>query len=148
MSTETTYQVAVHKAALPLAKGESVNEFTQALSEAGRTYVMGQMRMDPAKDYCYSVTVYPETVVMACSIYSATKSRYPYVSMSYTRDTETKVFTFSDLVEVEQVTTYRPKSTMKITKGVDGDQNIEVFNHGEGAPGFQPVAKSFWSGLV
>lgn len=149
------HDVAVHKANLPMATGESVYDFTSALGEAARAYVYQQKRMDNTKsDYAYMCEVYPGTCILSYSIYGdkSAKPQYGYVSLAYTRDADTKAFKFSDMTEVERVTTYRAKSQMKITKGMDGaSAEVELFDPGEGAPGWQPTSKqrsALWKGVL
>lgn len=148
---EITHEVAVHKANLALAKDESVYDFTGSLGEQVRAYVYSKKGMDTTKsDYCYLVEVYPTTVIVSYSLYSnGSKGSYGYVSVTYERDTDTKVFTFSNMVEVERVTTYRPKTLFKVLKSATGaSADVEVWAPGEGAPGWSPATKSFWNGVV
>lgn len=147
MKKSVEYEVAVHKASVPLAKDESISDYTQALNEAARAFVSQKLNMDANKDYCYTVEVYPASCVVSCSVYSGTKSKYGYYAVQYTRD-DNKAFTFSDLTEVERVTTYRAKSQMKLTKSISGELETELFDSGDGVHGWKPTSKSLWNGVV
>lgn len=143
------HEAIVHKANIALAKDESLHDYTNALGEQVRAHVIAQKRMDTKSDYCYIVEVYPSLVVVSYSMTSngATKSSYGYVAVTYERG-EDKAFKFSDMVEVERVTTYRPKTLMKVLKGVSSGPETEAWGPREGAPGWSPVTKGFWNGVV
>lgn len=153
MSEPITHEVTVHKANLPLAKDESVTDFTQALGDAARAHVMTAYRMDPKVDYAYTLEVYTGTIILSCCIYSKSEDRrgkYIYTSVTYERDTDSGAFTFGTPTEVQRVTTYKPKPLIKTVKGMGaaGFADIEVFGEHDGAPGYQPVTKALWSGVL
>jgi len=146
-----THEVVVHKANLPLVNGESVQDFTQALSDAARKWCMEKLRMDAAKDYCYVVDVYTGVAILSCSIYSQgedKRGKYLYNAVTYERDADTGVFTFSNMVEVQRVTTYRAKTVVTTTKSAQGTAEHTAPAPGHGADGWAPTSKALWAGVI
>jgi len=148
---QVTHETVVHKANIPLVTGESVQDFTQAMSDAARKWVMDQLKMDPKQDYAYVVDVYSSVVVLSVNIYSKSedkRGKYMYSAATYERDAETGVFTFSNLSEVQRVTTYKPKTVVKTYKGKGGPVEHAEPIPGQGADGWAPVNKALWSGVL
>ncbi len=109
-----TMEVVVHKAAVPLLKGESINKFTRELSDKGREHVSKKLNLVKGKDGAWMTEAFGDAVVFACY-----KGADPmtYHVFKYTRDAKTGGFEFGDLTEVEKVIGYRPK-TMGVTKSL------------------------------
>lgn len=111
-SAITTMEVVVHKAAIPLMKGESISKFTTELSNSGREHIFKKLNMSQPKDYAWMVEAFGDAVV-----FNTYKSVEPstYHVFKYTRDAKTGVFEFGDVTEVEKVVGYKPK-TLSVTK--------------------------------
>lgn len=135
-----SYQVAVHKAGLSLAQGESVAQFTQALREAGQTYVMQKFNVPVGKADVYMMEVFSSAAVFEIYRYRdpsvAQKNRQKFYAVKYARKTDGS-FEFAETKEVERAVVYREKTNMMpTTKAV------------EAAPGWVDVGKSIWNGVL
>lgn len=116
MSEETknkTMEVVVHKAAVPLMKGESIEKFTGELSREGTEHCFKKLNMIKGKSGAWLVEAFGDAAV-----FSTYKSDEPskYHVFKYTRNDKTGVFEFGDLTEVERVVGFRPKTTDMIDK--------------------------------
>lgn len=103
--------VAVHKSAIELATGESLKQFTTALTNACREHV--KMKLNSPNSYAYVVEVFGSALIVETYKEDDKES---YYAMSYKRDKYGK-FEFGDMQEVERFTSYRKKA-MPITKAV------------------------------
>jgi len=136
MSKMKTMYAAVHKAAITLMAGETVNQFTRALKEAGAKYLATKLNLGPKDDvWCVEVfankavfDVYKAATTGPTSAPSTTK----YYSVDYKRDKGD--FVFGDVMEVQRMTQFKPKPGVAVKKCLVGDW-------------FQ-TEKSFWSGVV
>jgi hypothetical protein len=122
------HSVIVHKASIPLAKGESISQFTQKLSDAGRKALYQKLNLTPysntVKDGSYS-SVYNIEAFAGSAVYEVYSykgngggSDYKYYAMKYARN-EAGDFSFSDLTEVVRTIGYKPKSELEVTKAVE-----------------------------
>lgn len=110
------YNVAVHKN-LPLAQGETLNQFSDALRSAACKHVIQSLNLDKTKSGCYVVEIMSSTVVVEAWQQEASPS-YKFYGMKFTRSKE-GAFEISGLTEVERVTTYRQKvAATTITKAL------------------------------
>lgn len=133
------HEVVVHKARLPIAKGESLGQYTQRLSEAARKYAMTKLSVQ--KGGAYMCETYSDSLVM--DVYKRPMNddgptEYKYYSVAYTRK-ENGDFTFGPFQEVERVTSFKPKGNLAVTKSKDAQPK-------EFKPGW--VYKSIWGGLL
>ena len=115
------YECIVHKANVPLATGESLNKYTNALSAAGGAYVKKQLNLNslakPAYAGTYMLEAYADKCVFDVYKYSGTDApgEYKYYALSYTRKANGD-FEFKDLTEVERVVSFQAKPSMSIAK--------------------------------
>jgi hypothetical protein len=119
MSEKITMDVAVHKAALPLATGESLKQYTAALSDAARKHLKQSMKLTE-KDSCYAAEVYGDKAVF--DIWKSPDAKYVYMAVKYTRDKD-GIFSFSDAVEVKPITVFQAADTFSIAKNAEA--NVE-----------------------
>jgi hypothetical protein len=136
------HEVVVHKAQIPLARGESINQYTQRLSEAARKYAITKLNI--VKGGAYMCEAFNDSLVM--DVYKRLAddgpTEYKYYSVMYTRKADGD-FMFSSFTEVERVTSFRPKAPLAITKSLaeSTDSPLRV-----APPGW--VHKSVWGGLL
>jgi hypothetical protein len=113
------HDVIVHKA-ISLKKGETLSQFTEALSAAVRGKIMEALRIAKDKGSAYIMEVTEKAVIVQTYVYNQSGSDYRTYMYKYERDTDGD-FEFSDLTEVERVTSYRPKTTTSnVLKSIDG----------------------------
>lgn len=113
MTTNTVMMdVLVHKANIVLMKDESINQFTNLLSEEGRKYIMAKLNIAPQKGGAWMTETFHDRAV-----FSTYKDNYStrHYSFTYERDKDGK-FTFGPLIEVIRTTLYKPKPGIIITK--------------------------------
>lgn len=119
MTAETIMMdVLVHKANIPMVKGESLNQFTNLLSTEGRKHVLAKLNIAPKSGGAWLTETFQDRVV-----FSTYKDNEPtrYHSFTYTRDKDGS-FTFGPIVEVVRVTSFEPKPGITVTKGCPGDK--------------------------
>jgi len=155
----TTMDVIVHKAAVTLGTGESLGMFTQRLSGAAREHVMKKLNVAKGSGGAWMVEAFGDKVVM-----SAYKSEdvSKYYAFAYTRDKLGK-FEFGDTVEVERVTSFKPKPGMTVAKakkkeemededeekGCSGSHKTKkALGEPEIFGGWKETHKSFWMGVL
>lgn len=140
---EITHDVVVHKANVPLLAGESLRDFTRALSDAGRTHLATALSL-PNK----GVDVYMVESFATYAVYNvyrwgegvAKVDKDKYYRVDYARD-KTGAFTFTTATEVRRVTTFKPVA-QSVAKSADG-----VTETTDQSP-WEPVEKGFWSGVI
>jgi hypothetical protein len=137
------HEVVVHKARIPLAKGESLQMYTQRLNEAVRKYAITKLNIQ--KGGAYMIEAFDDSLIMDVYKRPLTDdgtSEYKYYSVEYSR-TEKGDFTFSSFQEVERVTSFKPKAPLAITK-------TKTPSLVEPATEFKPgwVYKSIWGKLL
>ncbi len=121
------YECIVHKANVPLAKGESLGSYTNALSQDSRAYIMKQLNLNSLSKTapgvngagvgCYMIEAYGDKAVFNVYKYGGNEaSTDKFYAIKYTRKSDGK-FDFSDLSEVQRVVSFQPKSTLEVTKG-------------------------------
>lgn len=116
------HDVVVHKSDIQLAEGESIQSYTQSLSDAIRKYAVQKLNFGAGPDgrtngSCYVIEAYGDTAVISAYKYSSASDPGwdKYFSIGYERN-DKGVFKFSDWQEVERVTSYQPKEPMSVTK--------------------------------
>lgn len=109
----TTMDVLVHKANIPMMKGESLNQFTNMLSAEGRKHVMAKLNIAPKSGGAWMTETFQDRVV-----FSTYRENEPtrYHSFTYERGKDGG-FTFGPVTEVVRVTSFEPKPGISITKG-------------------------------
>ncbi len=137
--------VAVHKANIPLLKGESVHQFTNELSKAGREHVMKKLNMtEKSGNGAWMAEAFSGSV-----IFSTYKSDEPstYYACAYKRD-EKGAFDFGSLVEVQRMTVFKPKEAT-VTKSLnEKPEEVEVDKRLERFGDWIQTEKSFWGGVL
>lgn len=115
------HECIVHKANVPLAAGESLSKYSNALSSAGNTYLKKQLNLNslakPAYAGVYMIEAYSDKCVFDVYKYAGTDAPgdYKYYAVNYTRKANGD-FEFKDLTEVERVVSFQAKPSLSITK--------------------------------
>jgi hypothetical protein len=107
MSEKTTMDVIVHKA-INLRTGETLGQFTQELSTAGRAHVFKKLNMSEQNGGSWMVEVFSKSVVFTAYKRTDPPSKDKYFAFTFDR-TEKGTFEFGDMVEVERVTSFKAK---------------------------------------
>lgn len=165
MSTKetVTMDVIVHKAMVTLGAGESLGMFTQRLSGASREHIMKKLNIAKGAGGAWMVEAFGDKVVV--SAYKGDDAS-KYYAFTYKRDKAGK-FEFGDTVEVERVTSFKPKPGMSVTKGAKGKKKKEemeeemeekgctgghktkkALGEPETFGGWRETQKSFWMGVL
>ena len=110
---KTTMDVIVHKANVPMMKGESINQFTNKLSQAGRAHVLRKLNIAEKDGGAWLVEAFQDRVV-----FSTYKGQEPtkHYAFKYTRADKSGDFEFGGVIEVERMTSFVPKGDMTVTK--------------------------------
>ena len=154
---ERTYEVIVHKAALPLADGESLNQFMSLLNAAVKTYSAKKLAGGGKKIYPYMVETYSDSCVIDCYIPSdvtGSGSCYRFYAVPYTRDDD-GTFNFGKMVEVVPVKSFQPvvgpplasNTTGVSTADQSSIESTKMTTKALIAPNWE-VAKSVWAGAL
>lgn len=118
MTTPATHDVIVHKANVPMMKGESLYTFMEALRNAGRAFLMQKYNVDSKKGSVYPIEVYADKAVFKVTPdYEKPVSNDFCVAVKFNRDTN-GTFTFTDTMKVVPVTTYVAASEINVTKAM------------------------------
>jgi hypothetical protein len=114
---EVTYDVVVNKAGLPLAKGESLGEYTAALHTASRKFASQKLNLDVKKADVYTTEIFASAVIFSVYKYSTETepSEHRYYAAKCARDAD-GAFAFSDMQEVVRVTRFEAKPSLPISK--------------------------------
>mgnify|MGYP001035881266 CR=1 FL=1 len=153
-------EVRVHKANVPLAKGESLGQYTRKLEDAARKHLFQKLNLGQ-KCWVYMVEVYKDSAI--ADVYKASSAidmpgKYSYYAMKYTRSANGE-FEFSSVTEVERVVSFEPKTMMTVAKSahqdhraLDGgpvEQNVfKSAPESHTAPGWVVTAKHIWNGVL
>ncbi len=104
----TIMDVVVHKQGIPINTGESVDSFTQKISDAARSHIKGKLNISKGSGGAWMVELYSNSVIMAA--YKG-EGKTTYYAFKYTRNNDGK-FDFGDSTEVERTTVYKPVSML------------------------------------
>lgn len=126
--SDTKYKVLVHKASVPLMKGESLGDFTRSLTDASTLYIKQKYNLpsnDGCECYVWANEVYADKAVFSVSNYKAEtqKDRYFHVAVKFSRQNDGD-FEFTDTLKVRPVTTYVADSSVekaKVKKALEMD---------------------------
>jgi len=140
--TVSKVQVAVHKAAISLKIGESISDFTRELSGAGKDHVFKKLNLDKKNSWAYMVEAFGGHVVFDVDKRGDDKGP-KYYAFTYKRNKDN--FEFGSLVEVQRVTTFKPK-VQAVSKSVD-DETLGFFKIGDWV-GTEKKKKNMWSGVL
>jgi hypothetical protein len=150
--------VLVYKQNMPMNNGESVNNYTRKLDIASRTHIIGKLNIAKGNGGAWTTEIYNDKVIMC--VYKGEESNRYYL-MKYSRDKD-GTFNFGDMIEVERVTTYKPKTDMQITKTEDnlisspnsekacssGHKTRKALGEPIEFNGWIETEKSFWTGVI
>lgn len=131
------HECIVHKANVPLAAGESLQKYSNQLSQEGGMYLKQKLGLNSLAKPQYASTYMIEAYSDKC-IFDVYKggdgqpSEYKYYALEYTRKADGK-FDFKNLTEVERVTTYQAKPSLTLatatnkakTKKIDPESDPE-----------------------
>jgi hypothetical protein len=171
-----THECIVHKAALPIADGESLNQYTRKLNEAAQKWLTQKLNLTTAKCSVYMIEAYSDAAVF--DVYKRGDNpdqagTYSYYAVEYSRK-DSGEFEFSASQEVERVISFQPKAklttatTSKSKKGIadDAEEAAEEADEEqedlakkpskgkakktqkEWRPGWAPTLKALWAGVV
>jgi len=154
---QVSYEVAVSKAGLPLRAGESLQQYTQALRDAGTEFIKQKLNVPTAVDNKSGSSVYMMEVFASTAVFELYRwgdtvkagEAMKFFACKYSREDSGK-FSFSDSIEVERVTRFEPKKTLAITKAKGGAELLEK-KEAELAPdvdGWQVSTKALWGSLL
>lgn len=148
-----TYDVAVHKQALPLRKNESVRQFSQELRNAGTPFVARKLNITSAsKADIFMVEIFKDKAVFEVFRFGPdvpTGKRVNFVGVGFSRKSD-GTFEFTSTTPLERVTTFRQKE-IGVTKG-KGKGEAETPKEALTkkallwSDGWQQTEKGFWSG--
>lgn len=136
MNKPRTLPVVVHKAAVPLLKGESLNQFTCAVNDAASVYIKQKYNL-PSGDcdswvWCHEV--YADKAVCSVSNYKAEtqKDRHFYVAIKFTRR-DSGDFDVTESMKVRPVMSFVADKEMSVTKdkAVKKAYDMENWSPGE-----------------
>jgi len=116
-----THDVVVHKANVPLARGESLRAYTAALSEAGRQHAMQKLNLIAKSGDVFMVEAYSDSAIFEVYKYGeeGQAGKFNFYATKYSRDKNGN-FSFGDLLEVQRVTSFKPKTEFEVTKSGEG----------------------------
>jgi hypothetical protein len=123
MTDRKTHDVFVHKAAVPLMKGESIGAFTGALRDAGKAHLLQKFNVDDKKGGAFPIEVFASKAVFTVvPDFQKSSSNDFHVAMKFTRSTDTGQFTFTDTMKVQPVTSFVPSADgVAVNKAMDLD---------------------------
>lgn len=161
-----TYETIVHKANLALAKGESLNQFTQKLRDAASKAIALKLNLTVNNCSAYMVETFADSAVFDVTkrpLKEGGQYSYAYYAMKYSRKAD-GAFEFSGVTEVERVTSFQPKANMDLATATnkaakkaaesDGDEDDlddeepEELSKKDAPPGWVVTNKSLWVGLL
>ncbi len=170
MDRTVSYEVIVHKANLALAKGESVNAFTQKLREAASKAIALKLNLTAANCSVYMIETFADSAVFDVSkrpVVAGDSWTYSYYALKYSRKAD-GAFEFSDTTEVERVTSFQPKPKLDVTTNTnkakakakkedlevgeaDDDEDDDMpaeLSKKDAPPGWTYTTKSLWGGVL
>ena len=132
---KNTMDVIVHKSNLTMMAGESIEDYTSALSKACSSTIKQSLGISKNGDGSAWIA---EAYATKC-IVAAYKSEGPaeFYAMTYKRDAKTGAFEFGQHIPVIRKTVYQPvNSSVVITKEL-GELN-----------GWEAVEKGLWGSII
>ena len=150
--------VLVYKQNIPMYTGESLEDYTRKLNTAARTHVTNKLNITKGSGGAWTVEIYNDRAVV--SVYDGEGSDRYYL-VKYSRD-KNGTFNFGDMIEVERVTSFKPKTDMQITKTEDnlisspnpekacssGHKTRKALGEPIEFNGWIETEKSFWTGVI
>lgn len=115
MATARTYGVVVHKASIPLLKGESLRAFMNEVRKAVTVHVVQKFNLDEKKGGVFPVEIFSDKAVFTVvPDFSKSSSNDFHVAMKFTR-TDKGTFNITDTIKVRPVTSFVP-ATSQVAK--------------------------------
>lgn len=168
MSEEQTMNVVVHKANVPMLRGESLDKFIGKLSQAARAHGRKKFAMSGV-DWMWMPEAFASSVIVSVDKKDMPRKMF---AMSYKRDLKTGDFTFGEAIEVERKVSFsavKPgqNGQLPIRKATDVDEDkahgekpkktvkaVEQLEVSKGMPRefgneksvWVETSKSFWAG--
>jgi hypothetical protein len=123
MSERTTHDVVVHKASIPLMKGESLGAFISEVKMAAASHIRQKFNLDEKKGAIFPIEVFnTKAVFKVIPDFEKPVSNDFHVAMKFTRATEGK-FSFSDTLKVTPVMSFIPATNATgITKDAEAPE--------------------------
>lgn len=117
-----THDVLVHKAAIPLMKGESLGAFITEVKQAATAHIRQKFNLDEKKGNIFPLEVFSNKAVFkVIPDFDKPPSNDFHVAMKFTRANEGK-FTFSDTMKVTPVMSFVPSTNkLGVTKDASGE---------------------------
>lgn len=143
MEEKATYNAIVHKAALQLMAGESINLYMMALNSALRDHLTQKLNLSKQSSVWTVETMADKAVASVYEYKDDGRTSWcKYFAVNYSREKDGK-FTFEgDATEVKPVTTYVPAKGIGLGS-VDVKKARDDFDKR-----WEPVSKSIWAGVV
>jgi len=121
-----TMKTVVHKANVPMLKGETLRMFTQALSDSGSTYLRRKLNLLEQDGVYMLETMADQAVFEAYKTNGPTgKPSCKYYALKFKRKSDGG-FEFGESVEVHRVTQYEP-----VTKAAEAPVQKEAWVEAE-----------------
>jgi len=139
-----THDVMVHKASIPLMKGESLRDFTSKVADAGRQQLVSKLNLGTKVDV-YMVEAFADAAVFNVYKYGDNVKpgkRSSYYAVTYKRKDD-GTFEMGDSTEVIRVTRFEPKK-VPITKSAEPVKK----RFGNDTSAWESIEKGFWSGVL
>lgn len=113
MESVATHNVVVHKANIPLMAGESVRDFTRALSDAGRQHIKKAHNLPNKGADVYMIEAFSKSAVFEVYRFgegTQPQDRMRFYATEFTRK-DNGSFEFTPTSEVRRVTRFEPVKT-------------------------------------
>lgn len=104
-------EVLVHKSTVTLMKGESVHDFARKINDVGKAHLYKMLGLQK-EDYVWMCEVFSGSAVFNVD---KSKAKFTYYALPYTRDKKGE-FVFGPHIEVEKITSFKPKMNAVIQK--------------------------------
>jgi hypothetical protein len=136
----TTHDVVVRKD-FPLAKGESIRTATKKLRETGAEFIARKLNTPPNQ-----LDVFPVDVFSTAAVFDVFKRDKPgdpqFFALKFSR-TAKGDFEYTDMIEVERVVGFQPKTTVTKSMAESGANTATYV-----VEGWARTSKSLWEGVL
>lgn len=113
MTKEKLQHNVVVRKDIKLATGETLRDFTQKLSDGVRKFMFQKLSLGSEKASVFTEDVFSTALVVEVFKFGQmgnADDRRRFFAMKFTRD-DKGTFQFSNMIQVERVTSFRPKET-------------------------------------
>jgi hypothetical protein len=104
MQEISTMEIIVHKQNIPTIEGETLNQFSQRLSDAAKKHLLFKLNIAKDKGYVWPIEIYSDYIVMSGNNDGENARCYAF---TYTRKKDGN-FDFGNTTEVERAIEYKP----------------------------------------